>query len=169
MSFPGSGKEPACECRRWKRPGFSPWVGKIPWRRARQPTPVFLPGESHGQRSLAGHSRWGCKAGQNCSKLAHVVIFILQVAVQSSIGVGPLWTPKPASAQDPCTTEWWSICMSLHTSSSVLYYFFQFYWDIIDKGFPGGSAGKESTCNVGDLGLILGPGRSPGEENDNPL
>ena len=125
-------KEPTCQCRRRKRRRFGPWVRKIPWRRARQPTPVFLPGESHGQRSLAGHSRWGCKAGQNCSKLAHVVIFILQVAVQSSIGVGPLWTPKPASAQDPCTTEWWSICMSLHTSSSVLYYFFQFYWDIID-------------------------------------
>jgi len=39
-----------------KRPGFSPWVGKIPWRRAWQPTPVFLPGESHGQRSLVGYS-----------------------------------------------------------------------------------------------------------------
>ena len=38
------------------RCGFDPWVGKIPWRRALQPTPVFLPGESHGQRSLAGHS-----------------------------------------------------------------------------------------------------------------
>ena len=37
-------------------PGFDPWVGKIPWRRAWQPTPVFLPGESHGQRSLAGYS-----------------------------------------------------------------------------------------------------------------
>jgi len=35
---------------------FDPWVGKIPWRRAWQPTPVFLPGESHGQRSLAGYS-----------------------------------------------------------------------------------------------------------------
>ena len=52
--FPGgtSGKEPAWQCRRHKRWGFDPWVGKIPWRRAWQPTPVFLPGESHGQRSL---------------------------------------------------------------------------------------------------------------------
>ena len=40
---------------------FSPWVGKIFWRRAWQPTPVFLPGESHGQRSLAGYSPWDCK------------------------------------------------------------------------------------------------------------
>ena len=40
---------------------LDPWVGRIPWRRAWQPTPVFLPGESHGQRSLAGYSPWGCK------------------------------------------------------------------------------------------------------------
>ena len=40
---------------------FDPRVGKIPWRRAWQPTPVFLPGESHGQRSLVGYSPWGCK------------------------------------------------------------------------------------------------------------
>ena len=37
------------------------WVRKIPWRRAWQPTLVFLPGESHGQRRLLGHSPWGCK------------------------------------------------------------------------------------------------------------
>ena len=36
--------------------GFNPWVRKMPWRRARQPTPIFLPGESHGQRSLVGYS-----------------------------------------------------------------------------------------------------------------
>ena len=42
-----------CQCR---RRGFYSWVGKIPWRRKRQPTPVFLPGESHGQRSLVGYS-----------------------------------------------------------------------------------------------------------------
>ena len=39
-----SGKEHTCQCRRRRRHGFSSWVGKIPWRRARQPTPVFLPG-----------------------------------------------------------------------------------------------------------------------------
>ena len=42
-----------------KRHRFHPWVGKIPWRREWLPTPVFLPGESHGQRSLAGYSPWG--------------------------------------------------------------------------------------------------------------
>ena len=60
MGFPGgtSGKEPTYQSR---RPRFNPWVGKIPWRRAWQPTPVFLPGESHGQRSLVGYSPWGGK------------------------------------------------------------------------------------------------------------
>ena len=58
--FPGgaSGKGLTCQCRRCKRLGCDPWVGKIPWRRAWQPTPVLLPGESHRQRSLAG-----CSAG----------------------------------------------------------------------------------------------------------
>ena len=41
------------------RPGFNPWVRKIPWRRKWQPTPVLLPGKSHGQRSLVGYSQWG--------------------------------------------------------------------------------------------------------------
>ena len=56
--FPGgtSGKEPTCQCRRFKRHQFDPWVGKIPWRREWLHTPVFLPGESPGQRSLAGYS-----------------------------------------------------------------------------------------------------------------
>ena len=57
-SFPGgaSGRESACQCRRHKGWGYNPWVRKIPWRRVWQPSPVFLPGESHGQRSLAGYS-----------------------------------------------------------------------------------------------------------------
>ena len=42
------------QCRSWRRCGFSLWIGKIPWRRAWQPTPVFLPGESYGPRSLVG-------------------------------------------------------------------------------------------------------------------
>ena len=41
------------------RPGFDPWVGTISWRRKWHPTPVFFPGEFHGQRSLAGCSPWG--------------------------------------------------------------------------------------------------------------
>ena len=63
MGFPGgaSGKEPTCQCRRHKRLRFDLWVRKIPWRRAWQPTPVFLPGKFHGQRNLMGYSPWGRK------------------------------------------------------------------------------------------------------------
>ena len=56
-----SGKEPTCQCRRHRRPEFDPWVGKIPWRKKWQPTPVFVPGESCSQRSLVGYSPWDCK------------------------------------------------------------------------------------------------------------
>ena len=42
-------------------PELNPWVGKIPWRRAWQPTPVFQPGELNGQRSLKGYGPWGYK------------------------------------------------------------------------------------------------------------
>ena len=48
-------------CLQYGRPGFHPWVVKIPWRRKWESTPVFLPGQSHGQRSLAGYSPWGRK------------------------------------------------------------------------------------------------------------
>ena len=56
---------------RLKRRGFDPWVGKIPWRRAWQPTPVFLPEESHGERSLAGGSPWGCKESDTTESAQH--------------------------------------------------------------------------------------------------
>ena len=49
-----SGKESSCQRRRGKRQVFGPWVGKAPWSRKWQPTPVFLPGKFHGQRSLGG-------------------------------------------------------------------------------------------------------------------
>ena len=56
------GKESACQCRIC---GFSPWVEKLPWRRKWQPVLVFLPGKSHGQRSLAGYSPWGHRVGHD--------------------------------------------------------------------------------------------------------
>ena len=72
--FPGgpSGKEPACQCRRHERRGFSPWTGKVPWRGAwQQPTPVFLPGGSHGQRSQAGYSPWGHTESETTEATQH--------------------------------------------------------------------------------------------------
>ena len=75
--FPGgtSSKEPACQCRRHKRRRFDPWFGKIPWRRAWQPTPAFLPGESHGQRSLVGYSPYGQKELDLTEAIYHVHCF----------------------------------------------------------------------------------------------
>ena len=54
MGFPGgaSSKESTCQCSRYKRLRTDPWIGKIPWSRKWQPTPGFVPGKSHGQRSL---------------------------------------------------------------------------------------------------------------------
>ena len=73
-AFPGGSvcKEPACQWRSCRRPRFNPWVRKIPWRRAWQPTPVFLPGESHGQRSLAGYSLWGCRVSDTTDSTEHI-------------------------------------------------------------------------------------------------
>ena len=56
-----SGKEPTCQCKRYRRCRFDPWVGKISWRGKWQPTAVFLPGKSRGQRTLVGYSPWGPK------------------------------------------------------------------------------------------------------------
>ena len=62
LGFPRgtSGKEPTTNSE-VKRHGFESWVEKIPWRRKWEPTLVFLPGKSHGQRSLAGYCPWGRK------------------------------------------------------------------------------------------------------------
>ena len=63
QGFPAgtSGKESACQCKRCKRHGFNPWVGKIFWSRKWQLTPVFLFGNFHRQRSLVGYSPQGYK------------------------------------------------------------------------------------------------------------
>ena len=65
------GRESACQGWRHRRCGFDPWVGKIPWRRKWQSTPVFLPRESHGQKSLAGYSLWGHKESDTTEVTEH--------------------------------------------------------------------------------------------------
>ena len=69
MGFPdgSDSKEPACNVG--DLGSIDPWVGKIPWRREWQPTPVFLPGEFHRQRSLVGHSLWGHKESDMTEQL----------------------------------------------------------------------------------------------------
>jgi len=73
LGFPGGvrGKELAYQCRRLKRLSLNPWVRKIPWRRKRPPTPVFLPGKFHGQRSLVSMvSPWCCKSWTQLKQLS---------------------------------------------------------------------------------------------------
>ena len=62
------------QCR---RPGFDPWVGKIPWRRKWQPTPVFLPGNSHGPRSLVGYRPRGRKESDTTERLLSLSLYCI--------------------------------------------------------------------------------------------
>ena len=73
-----SGKESPCQWRRLRKHGYEgdsrnmsliPWIRKIPWRRKWQPTPVFLLGESYGQRNLVGYSPWGHKESDMTEQL----------------------------------------------------------------------------------------------------
>ena len=73
-----SSKEPTCQCRRCKRHVFNPWVRKNPWRRAWQPTPVFLPGESHGQKILVATVHGVAKSWTQLKQLSmHAYIYII--------------------------------------------------------------------------------------------
>ena len=56
-------------CLQCGRPGFDPWVGKIPWGRKWQPTPIRLPGKFHGWRSLVGYNPWGPKESDTTEQL----------------------------------------------------------------------------------------------------
>ena len=71
-----SGQESACRCRRH---GFDPWVGRILWRRKWQSTPVFLPGESHGRRSLVCYSPRGRKESDTTERLHFHFHFVAQL------------------------------------------------------------------------------------------
>ena len=80
-------KEHACQsCRRCKRGRFHPWVRMIPWRRKWQLTPVFLPGEFHGQRNLVGYSPWGGKESDTTDGLTLVFPY-----VSLSLRISLLW------------------------------------------------------------------------------
>ena len=126
------------------RPGFDPWVGTIPKRREKLPIPVFFPGEFHGL-----YSPWGSKESDVTERLSlHMMLHGL-----------PRWlSGKESTCQ----------CRRLQFNSWVR----KIHWrrdrqpTLAFLGFPCGSAGKESTCSVGDLGLTPGLGRSPGEGKD---
>ena len=80
------GKEAACQCRRHKRHGFDPWIRKIPWSKKWPRSPVFLPGKSHGQRSLVGYSPRGHKESDMTKHIhaTHKIFICLQKSIYLS-------------------------------------------------------------------------------------
>ena len=88
-----SGKESTCQCSRL---GFDPWVRKVPWRRKWQPTPVFLPGKPHGQRSLVGYSPWGRK------RIRHDLVTKQQMFVAALFTITKTWKQLKC----PSTEKW---------------------------------------------------------------
>ena len=156
------------------RCGFDPWVWKIPQRRKWQPTPVLLPGESHGQRSLVGYSPWGRKESDTLKWLNY--------HHQRNIdNTGLSWWPTNISSYFFSFSSWRSslcICSLMGFFRVWPKYLLYAPLSLIVKalhlfpclrGFPGSSVGKESVCNAGDRHLIPGLGRSAGEGIGYPL
>ena len=94
-------------CLQCGRPRFGRWVGKILWRRKWQPTPVLLPGESHGGRSLAGYSPRGHKESDMTEQL-HFLFNPLNVhaAILSSLKSGLFRSPNGRRLAVPTTLPW---------------------------------------------------------------
>ena len=93
VGFPGvaSGNESSCQCRSDRSCRFNLWVGKIPWRMAWQPTPVFLLGESYRQRSPAGYSPWGHKESDTTKMTSHTHTML---ATLKFLKTSTWWTEK---------------------------------------------------------------------------
>ena len=90
-----------------RRPGFDPWVRKIPWRRKWQPTPLFLPGESHGRWNLAGYSPWGRKELDTTERLHFTSLhFFTSSFVKKS---GFLWGSKEMMNEKPIASAPFSV------------------------------------------------------------
>ena len=98
-------------CLQYRRCGFDPWIGKIPWRREWLLTPVFLPGEFQGQRSLAGYSPWGHKESDTVEWLTHNIhkasglLHSKDVAQKSGQWA---WEKHLISGQPESPCEFWS-------------------------------------------------------------
>ena len=135
-------KNSPCQCRRHRRWEFDLWVGKIPWRRKWQPTPVFLPGRSPGQRSLAGCSPWGHKrVRHNWSPTTKDIIVNLLILKHC------VWKIHLFAIQ--------AITKSKNKKIQSLKNFYKSFGlstILKDKeGFPSSSAGRESSCNAGSI------------------
>ena len=100
-------------CLQCRRPRFDPWVGKIPWRREWLPTPVFSPGEFHGQNSVMGYSPWGCKEPYMTEQLTlpHPYIIYMVMYICQTQSPNSSHTPSPPTA--PVSTSPFSTSASL--------------------------------------------------------
>ena len=115
------GKQSVCQCRRCKRRGFDPWVGKIPWGRKWQPTPVFLLGKSHVQRSLVGCSPWGHKESDMTEPLSTRMHYILCVGY--TVGFHALFFSPCSFVSQWHLTAFDKRCwIHIHTQSLRWYY-----------------------------------------------
>ena len=133
------------QCRKHRRSGFDPWVRKISWRRKWQPTPVFSPDKSHGQRSLVDYSPKGCK---ELDMTEHPYIYIYN------------WMDRSRKVSFARQDLW---------SASLIIWFLLlvnptfFLWSTWDGRFSDSSVVKESTCKAGGPCSISGLGRSKEE------
>ena len=115
--FPGdsSGKEPPATAREMRH-RFDPWIGKFYWRRACQLTPVFLPGESHGQRSLVGCSPWGYKESGTTEQLTLTYMSLSSLVAQLVKNLPAMQEPRVRSLgrEDPLEKK-----MATHSSTPL--------------------------------------------------
>ena len=136
------------------------------WRTQWHPTPVLLPGKSHGRRSLVGCSPWGPKESDTTERLHfHFSLSCVGEGDGNPLQCSCLENPRDRGA-------WWVAVYGVAQSCIRLKGFSSSSSNgtaAVLPGFAGGSDGKESACNAGDPGSIPGSGRSPGEGNGYPL
>ena len=130
------------------------------WRKRWPPTPVLLSGKLHGRRSLVGCSPWGCEESDTTEQLHfHFSVSCIGEGNGNPLQCSCLENPRDGEAWWAATygvTQSWTQLKWL--SSSSIKWHLHGLW-----GFPGSSAGKESSCNAKDPSLIPGSGRSSGE------
>ena len=133
------------------------------WRRQWHPTPVLLPGKAHGWRSLVGCSAWGLEESNTTEWLHfHFSLSCIGEGNGNPLQCSCLENPRDGGA-------WWAVIYGVTQSRTRLKCFAAAAAENNKKGFPCGSADKESNCNGGNWGLIPGLGRSPGEEKGYPF
>ena len=121
------------QCRRLRRCGLDLWVRKIPWRRAWQPAAVFLPGESRGQRSLAGHSPWGRRGSDATERLSTAACVSLRryiFSLESFKRQTPCATILKYAHESFIGTRTFSYVIIVHLSQSKNLIVVQYYYII---------------------------------------